>query len=432
MSNTVSVRTGHTSLPIQAMLGSLITISSLPNRPGTGFVEYSLNTLTDVQNNSAVWVTWPKGSVTVTTSDTAGCPILVRVGCTSGAWNMTVGDATTTTFLNNVLMPWKSANATLSVSGGSVGGVINPISGATISFGAGATTTLVSSSRSLATGDNGNTLELGSGVNLTVPTGLGTGFAVNVIPNGSHSLISSGGTLLNGATATLTRSGSGGAGIFQVIGLASVANSYDVTPTNTGTYAQMIASPAVAGSNWIVTDIGPANSRWTYNTIWRPEGGQVLLYNVPSDVIGSTAAADQIMAQFAVPANLMQKDGDTLEMRVCAGKNGTSETLTWRIRLGVLGTTSDTELLNDNRATSTFFSVGELIDFRRVSATSIKKTGNSPTNGSWAGASTFALATATTVSNFNLDMICSFILGKSSTVEIPLLQTWRVVFVAAS
>lgn len=89
-------------------------------------------------------------------------------------------------------------------------------------------TTAVASSRALTDADNGKTLECTGTVTLTVPTGLMTNFGCAIIPNGTTSVASSGGALINGATTTLTRAASANA-VFAIVPRASAANSYVVT-----------------------------------------------------------------------------------------------------------------------------------------------------------------------------------------------------------
>ena len=88
---------------------------------------------------------------------------------------------------------------------------------------------LVASSRALTTADNGRVLECtAGGLTLTVPAGLGDGFAVVVIPSGTTSVASSGGALLNGATTTLTRATASNA-MFAIQERGSALDSYVVT-----------------------------------------------------------------------------------------------------------------------------------------------------------------------------------------------------------
>jgi hypothetical protein len=86
---------------------------------------------------------------------------------------------------------------------------------------------VVSSSRDLTSSDNGRTLECTATITLTVPATLPAGFGCAVIPSGTTSIASSGGTLLNGATTTLTRLATVNT-MFAIVG-RHTANSYVVT-----------------------------------------------------------------------------------------------------------------------------------------------------------------------------------------------------------
>ena len=86
----------------------------------------------------------------------------------------------------------------------------------------------VSVSRDLNASDNGQTLECTATVTLTVPAGLPAGFSCAVLPSGTTSIASGGGSLLNGATGTVTRAAASNAA-FAIIGRASAADSYVVT-----------------------------------------------------------------------------------------------------------------------------------------------------------------------------------------------------------
>lgn len=121
-------------------------------------------------------------------------------------------------------------NGMLYDSTGRLRGARNPVTQAD-NPGIGGVTTTVGASRDLTAEDNGNTLECtAGGLTLTVNTGLPAGFACTVIPSGTTSIASGGGTLLNGATSTLTRADSANV-IFGIVGRASVANSYVVNGT---------------------------------------------------------------------------------------------------------------------------------------------------------------------------------------------------------
>lgn len=107
-------------------------------------------------------------------------------------------------------------------------GTVSGITAAMVGAQPVSATSTVASSRSLTPADNGQTLEItASSVAITVPTGLPSSFSCIIIPNTGTTIVSSGGTLLNGATTTLTREGSVNT-YFGIIGLASASNSYKV------------------------------------------------------------------------------------------------------------------------------------------------------------------------------------------------------------
>lgn len=93
---------------------------------------------------------------------------------------------------------------------------------------AGGATTQVGTSRALTADDNGQTLECTATVTLTVPVGLEANFGCAVIPNGTTSIASSGGALLNGATSTLTRAAANNP-LVAIVARASAVDSYVVT-----------------------------------------------------------------------------------------------------------------------------------------------------------------------------------------------------------
>jgi len=98
-----------------------------------------------------------------------------------------------------------------------------------VAVGVGATT-VEGTSRSLTNADNGKTLECSATITLTVPAGLVSGFSCHIIPSGTTSIASGGGTLLNGATTTVTRIAATAANArFSLVPRASAADSYVVT-----------------------------------------------------------------------------------------------------------------------------------------------------------------------------------------------------------
>ncbi len=90
-------------------------------------------------------------------------------------------------------------------------------------------TVSVETSRALTAEDDGQILECTtSGLTLTVPIGLGANFGCAVIPNGTTSIATSGGALVNGAGTTITRAAASNA-MFALVSRVSATNSYVVT-----------------------------------------------------------------------------------------------------------------------------------------------------------------------------------------------------------
>lgn len=101
-------------------------------------------------------------------------------------------------------------------------------------------TVAVNASRNLTSADNGKVLELTAvGIALTVPTGLiASTFSCRIIAKAGATVVSSGGSLLNDGTATVTL----GAGTFSLIGKVSAADSYMLSSPASVLTAQKVAA----------------------------------------------------------------------------------------------------------------------------------------------------------------------------------------------
>lgn len=94
----------------------------------------------------------------------------------------------------------------------------------------GAAPTQVGAALTLTNDHDGITLECTTTLSITVPIGLRSGFMCRILTSGTTSFVSSGGTLLNGATTTVTRAAATAANTqVALIGLGSAANSYAIT-----------------------------------------------------------------------------------------------------------------------------------------------------------------------------------------------------------
>lgn len=86
----------------------------------------------------------------------------------------------------------------------------------------------VATSRALTAADDGCVIECtAGGLTITVPAGLPTNFGCVVVPNGTTTVASSGGALINGATTSLTRTAASNP-TFAIVA-RTAANSYVVT-----------------------------------------------------------------------------------------------------------------------------------------------------------------------------------------------------------
>lgn len=236
-----------------------------------------------------------------------------------------------------------------------------------------------------------------------VPTGewevgLGTYSGVNTLTRTTPQASSNGGAAVDFAVGTkqvwldLTAS--------QLSGFAATAGT--VPLAGSSVWAAIPAANTVPqGSLWFATDIGSAGQFFKSDgsTRWHPVGGAINAYTLPAPS-SSLCTSETILGQYLIPANLLQV-GDTLRIWVSLGKSGTTNTLDTRIRIGTLGTVSDTiitgtsgvNLLAANR------SRGDIYDLSLVSATSIKKVGSSAVAGSYSGVNTTAPPAATAIAS---------------------------------
>lgn len=106
----------------------------------------------------------------------------------------------------------------------------------------------VASSRALTAADNGQTLDCtAAGITLTIPSGVLLTLGVVIIANGTTSVASSGGTLLNGATSTIARDATlTGAARLPVVAVRDAANEElaRLAPLVTAASATMIGARA--------------------------------------------------------------------------------------------------------------------------------------------------------------------------------------------
>lgn len=108
--------------PVAVAVGARVSLT--PIGGAVAYVEYSLNSLSEIQNGVAAWATWPAGAVSVATSDTVSYPVFVRGILVSGS------DATLSTSENGFLdaltqsaSVWESLRPSYASDGGRVIGL---------------------------------------------------------------------------------------------------------------------------------------------------------------------------------------------------------------------------------------------------------------------------------------------------------------------
>ena len=173
-----------------------------------------------------------------------------------------------------------------------------------------------------------------------------------------------------------------------------------------------------------ITDIG-GGSEWISNGInLYPLGGRVTLYDLLTPLT-TTAGTAKILAQNIIRAKML-KDRDIIRITYTATKSGTVETATHNFRLGITGTTSDTSLASTGAPGGTNVAVGNVIEFQRVSPTTLLRLGSAVTGG-YNGPSTTAIAGAITVPDMDAnDLFLSLSSLSSANVETYTLHAYRV------
>lgn len=323
---TVNLRAAQNSQPIPLGIGSVMTLTSTIPGGGTGYVEYTLNSLSDINNNLATWTTWPKGSVTLAnggiTSDTCLYPVFARAYCTSGQISAVFGDSTDSTATSGVV--WAS------------------------------------------------------NIVLTTPTG-------------------------------------GQAGIFVP------ATTWANRPLPVTSYPNAIIRITDVGGN---TGAGGGNFFFTNSTRWKALGGNITLDTVdtPNTSVANTTEQNLNPNRIGIPAAVISVNGDRLRFRATLTKSGAADTSTIRLRFGPLGTTADPILATITSLATTSISLGVVMDFKRVSATSIQKEGNASTDNAYGGANAGSFPAATTVSDMDANImflsITSQMTGGTETVTL--------------
>lgn len=183
------------------------------------------------------------------------------------------------------------------------------------------------------------------------------------------------------------------------------------------------------------TDVGPSESGtgggnllyWN-GTRWKPAGSNVLIdaVDTPNSSVANTTEQSLTPNRVAIPVGVIG-NFDRLLTRITASKNNTADTCTVRVRFGPLGTVADPILATITTLAGASQTLGCILEFKRLSATSLQKQGNADTSNSFSGANASAFPAAVAVSDMDATPMFMTISEQMTTgTEIATLQNYTL------
>jgi hypothetical protein len=157
------------------------------------------------------------------------------------------------------------------------------------------------------------------------------------------------------------------------------------------------------------TDVGGGNPgpsggniMWWNGSNWKPVNGNFLLDGIDTKNDGIANTADQNLNPnaVAVQAGLM-RDFDRLRLWPTIIKSGASDTATIRLRYGPTKTAAEPIIATIPALAGANQSYGTILEFKRLSATTLQKQGNADASSNYSGASAGAIPAAVTVANMD-------------------------------
>lgn len=202
--------------------------------------------------------------------------------------------------------------------------------------------------------------------------------------------------------------------------IAAQAFTWAAKPSASGRTGQIIRITDVSAGQ---SGAGGGALFMSNGTRWKP------LFDVTIDAIdtANVGAANTTEQQLApnhvlLPAGLIA-DTDRIYIDLTASKNGTGDSCTLRLRFGPTGTTADPVLVVLSSMAGANQSFGTILEFKRISATSIQKMGSGDSALSYIGPSTTAFFSPVAVSNMDSNgMYMSITAQMTGGTEIPTLQ----------
>lgn len=203
---------------------------------------------------------------------------------------------------------------------------------------------------------------------------------------------------------------------------------------NTYTWAAKPTAVGNTGLIILVTDVGAGTSGlgggnfFVSNGVrWKPAGGNVTLDSVDTanSALANTTEQNINPNHIVIPAGVIGTY-DRMRLWVSVSKNGTVDTATIQIKFGPLGTTADPAISSFVLAT-TNQSDGVLLEYKKLSATTIQKQGSASGDLSYSGQSATAFPAAVTVANMDTTpMYLSITSTMTTGAEICTLQDYTL------
>lgn len=181
-------------------------------------------------------------------------------------------------------------------------------------------------------------------------------------------------------------------------------------PVQSSTWAARPTASANTGGMIRVTDVGNGQSGsggGTYffanATRWKPVNNECVVDAIDTANVGVANTTEQQLNpnHVAIPAGLTA-DGDRFMIYIAFSKSSTVDTGTFRLRFGPLGTTAD-PIIAAITVGATAQSFGTQIPFKRISATTLQKQGNTANDASLNGPGTGAYPAAVAVSSMDVN-----------------------------
>lgn len=176
------------------------------------------------------------------------------------------------------------------------------------------------------------------------------------------------------------------------------------------------------------SDVGGGNYFDWNGTRYKPVNGMCTLDTIDTanSAVANTTEQNLNPNHRVIPAGVIQGN-DRIRLFIGASKNGGVDTSTIRVRFGPLGTIADPVIATIAGLAAANLTFGTIMEFKRISATTIQKQGSGDTNASYGGASAVTYPAAVTVSNMDTTaMFLSITSQMTAGTEITTLQDYTL------